>query len=157
MSQTVQSASFHTISLSYPLDIILCRLHVSPLTPYVHCISLLSIRAVRPVHFVFLDLITQKRILRSKNQEAPHFAVFCSLRLLAPFSTIFPNTFSHTPAVLYRCNYHNPLTTRPRGRPKYRWENIIQDVGQMKIKNSLTCVQDRAKWKDVVEEAKTSN
>jgi len=51
----------------------------------------------------------------------------------------------------------NPLTTRPRGRHKYRWEDIIQDLGQMKIKNWLTCVQDRAKWKDVVEKAKTSN
>ena len=52
----------------------------------------------------------------------------------------------------------NPLTTRPRGRPRYRWEDsIIQDLGQMKIKNWLTCVQDRAKWKDVVEKAKTSN
>jgi len=52
----------------------------------------------------------------------------------------------------------NPLTTRPRGRPEYRWEdNIIQDLGQMKIKNWLTCVQDRAKWEDVVEKAKTSN
>ena len=51
----------------------------------------------------------------------------------------------------------NPLTTRPRGRPKYRWEDMIQDLGQMKIKNWLTCVQDRAKWKDVVEKAKTSN
>jgi len=48
----------------------------------------------------------------------------------------------------------NPLTTRPRVRPKYRWEdNIIQDLGQ----KWLTCVQDRAKWKDVVEKAKTSN
>jgi len=29
----------------------------------------------------------------------------------------------------------NPLTTRPRGRPKHRWEdNIIQDLGQMKIR-----------------------
>ena len=28
----------------------------------------------------------------------------------------------------------NPLTERPRGRPKYRWEDIIQDLGQMKIK-----------------------
>jgi len=46
----------------------------------------------------------------------------------------------------------NPLTTRPTGRPKYRWEdNILQDFGQMKIKNWLTCVQDRAKLKDVVE------
>ena len=52
----------------------------------------------------------------------------------------------------------NRLTTRPRGRPKYRWEdNIIQDLGQMKIENWLTCVQDSAKWKDVVEKAKTSN
>ena len=52
----------------------------------------------------------------------------------------------------------NPLTKRPRGKPKYRWEdNIIQDLGQMKIKNWFTCVQDRAKWKDVIEKAKTSN
>jgi len=51
----------------------------------------------------------------------------------------------------------NPLTTRPRGRPKHRWEDIIQDLGQMKIKNWITCVQDRAKWKVVVEKAKTSN
>jgi len=45
----------------------------------------------------------------------------------------------------------NPLTMGPRGRP------IIQGLGQMKIKNWITCVQDRAKWKDVVEKAKTSN
>jgi hypothetical protein len=52
----------------------------------------------------------------------------------------------------------NLLTARPRGRPKCRCEdNIIQDLGQMKIKNWLTCVQDRAKWKDVVEKAKTCN
>jgi len=52
----------------------------------------------------------------------------------------------------------NPLTTRPRGRPIYRLEdNIIEDLGQMKIKNWITCVQDRAKWEDVVEKAKTSN
>ena len=52
----------------------------------------------------------------------------------------------------------NPLTTRPRGRPKHRWEdNIIKDLGQMKIKIWLTCVQDRAKWKVVVEKGKTSN
>jgi len=54
---------------------------------------------------------------------------------------------------IFKCN---PLTTRPRGRPKCRWEDIIQDLGQMKIKNWLACVQDREKWKDVVEKAKTS-
>jgi len=51
----------------------------------------------------------------------------------------------------------NPLTTSPRGRPKYRWEDIIQVLGQMKIKSWITCVQNRAKWKVVVEKAKTSN
>ena len=51
----------------------------------------------------------------------------------------------------------NPLTTRPSGRPKHSWEDNIQDLGQMKIKNWIICVQDRAKWKVVVEKAKTSN
>ena len=52
----------------------------------------------------------------------------------------------------------NPLTTRPSERPKHRWEdNIIQDLGQMKIKNWITCVLDRAKWKVVAEKVKTSN
>jgi len=52
----------------------------------------------------------------------------------------------------------NPLTNRPKGRPKNRWEdNIIQDLHQMKIKNWVTCVQDRAKWSDVIGKVKTSN
>jgi len=52
----------------------------------------------------------------------------------------------------------NPLTTRTRGRPKHRWEDIIiQDLGQMKIKIWITSVQDRAKWKVVVEKTKISN
>jgi len=52
----------------------------------------------------------------------------------------------------------NPLNTRPTARPKHRWEdNIIEDLGQMMIKNWINCVQDRAKWKVVVEKAKTSN
>ena len=51
-----------------------------------------------------------------------------------------------------------PLTKRSQGRPKYRWEdNITQDICQIKIKNWKTCVQDRGKWKEVVEKAKTFN
>jgi len=46
----------------------------------------------------------------------------------------------------------NPLTKRSQARPKYRWEhNVKEDICQMKITNSITCVQDRGKWKDVVE------
>ena len=41
----------------------------------------------------------------------------------------------------------NALTARPRGRPKYRWEdNIIQGLGEMEIRSWVTCVRDRAKW-----------
>src|SRR5215468_2732991 len=50
----------------------------------------------------------------------------------------------------------NPLTKRSQGRPKYRWEvNIKQDICQMKVKNWIICVQDRGKWKEVVEKVKT--
>ena len=52
----------------------------------------------------------------------------------------------------------NTLTKRSQGRPKYRWEdNVKQDICQMKVKNWITCVQDRGKWKDVVEKAITFN
>jgi hypothetical protein len=52
----------------------------------------------------------------------------------------------------------NPLTKRPKGTPKNRWEdNIIQDLSHMRIKNWITCVQDRVKWKEIVEKAKTFN
>ena len=50
-----------------------------------------------------------------------------------------------------------PQNKRSQGRPKYRWEdNIKQDICQMKIKNWIVCVQDRGKWKEVVEQAKIS-
>ena len=50
-----------------------------------------------------------------------------------------------------------PLTERSQGKPKYRWEdNIKQDICQM-IKNWIACIQDRGKWKEVVEKAKTFN
>jgi hypothetical protein len=51
-----------------------------------------------------------------------------------------------------------PPTKRSQGRPKYRWEDYItQDICQMKIKNWIARVQDRGKWKEVVEKAKTFN
>jgi hypothetical protein len=51
-----------------------------------------------------------------------------------------------------------PLTKILQRRPKYRWEvNIKQDICQMKIQNWIACVQDRGKWKEVVEKTKTFN
>ena len=49
-----------------------------------------------------------------------------------------------------------PLTKRSQGRPKYTWDdNIKQDICQMNIKNWIARVQNRGKWKEVVEKAKT--
>jgi hypothetical protein len=51
-----------------------------------------------------------------------------------------------------------PLTKRSQGRLKYRWEdNIKEGICQMKIKNWIACIQDRGKWKEVIEKAKTFN
>jgi hypothetical protein len=51
-----------------------------------------------------------------------------------------------------------PITTRLQGRPKSRWDdNLKQDICKMKIKNWTVCVEDRGKWRDVVEKAKTFN
>jgi hypothetical protein len=45
-----------------------------------------------------------------------------------------------------------PITTRFQGRPKSRWDdNVKQDICKMKIKNWTFCLQDRGKWRDVVE------
>jgi hypothetical protein len=49
-------------------------------------------------------------------------------------------------------------TTRLQGRPKSRWDdNVKEDICKMKIKNWTVCVQDRGKWRDVVEKAKPFN
>ena len=45
-----------------------------------------------------------------------------------------------------------PVTTRLQGRPKSRWDgNGKEDICKMKIQNWTVCVQDRGKWRDVVE------
>ena len=51
-----------------------------------------------------------------------------------------------------------PLTKGSQARHKYKWEeDIKQDICQMKIKNWIACVEDRGKWKEVVEKAKIFN
>ncbi|PSN52346.1 hypothetical protein C0J52_18094 [Blattella germanica] len=52
-----------------------------------------------------------------------------------------------------------PLRTRCQGRPKIRWEDdVIEDLKRMKVKNWISCVHDRKRWKkEVVEKAKVFN
>ena len=49
-----------------------------------------------------------------------------------------------------------PISKRPTGRPKIRWEdNVKIDVQKLKVPNWKTFVQDGRRWKEVVEKAKT--
>jgi hypothetical protein len=49
-----------------------------------------------------------------------------------------------------------PSTARPVGRPNSRWEDDVRnDPRKMKFIKWAVQVQDRHKWKDIVEKAKT--
>jgi hypothetical protein len=49
-----------------------------------------------------------------------------------------------------------PISKRPTGRPKTRWEDEVKkDIQKLKVPNWRTIVQDRRRWKELVEKAKT--
>jgi len=49
-----------------------------------------------------------------------------------------------------------PFTSRTVGRSKFRWEDGVRnDLRKMKLIKWAEQVQDRLKWKDIVEIAKT--
>jgi len=49
-----------------------------------------------------------------------------------------------------------PSLKRPTRRPKIRWEDDFKkDIQRLKLSNWKTLVQDRKRWKEVVEKAKT--
>jgi len=53
-----------------------------------------------------------------------------------------------------RIHKWKPFTGRPAGRPKSRWEDDIRNDMKMKLMKWAEQVQDRLKWKDIVEKAK---
>ena len=47
-----------------------------------------------------------------------------------------------------------PISKRPRGRPKICWEDDVKkDIQKLKVPNCKSFVQDRRRWKEVVEKA----
>jgi hypothetical protein len=49
-----------------------------------------------------------------------------------------------------------PFTSRPVGRPKTRWEDDVRNgLKKMKLIKWREQVQNRPKWKDIVEKTKT--
>ena len=55
-----------------------------------------------------------------------------------------------------RIHKWKPFTGRPAEKPKSRWEDDVRnDLKKMKLVKWAEHVQDRLKWKDIVEKAKT--
>ena len=49
-----------------------------------------------------------------------------------------------------------PISRRPIGRPKTRWvDDARKDIQKLKVPNWKTLAQDRGKWKELIEKAKT--
>jgi hypothetical protein len=47
-----------------------------------------------------------------------------------------------------------PISRRPIGRPKIRWDDVRKDIQKLKVPNWKTLEQDR-RWKELVEKVKT--
>jgi hypothetical protein len=55
-----------------------------------------------------------------------------------------------------KITHWKPLSSRPKGRPKVKWEeDVPQDLKIMKIKSWKTLVRRKEQWKEIVELAKT--
>jgi len=58
--------------------------------------------------------------------------------------------------IVKRIHKWKPFTGRPAGRPKSRWEDDVgNDLKKMRLMKWAEQVQDRSKWKNIVEKAKT--
>jgi len=65
------------------------------------------------------------------------------------------NRMSET-SIIRKIYKWKPSTSRPVGRPKFRWEdNVKKNLRKMKLIKWAEQVQDHLKWKDIVEKAKT--
>jgi hypothetical protein len=49
-----------------------------------------------------------------------------------------------------------PMSKRPIGRPKTRWENdVLGDIRHMNVPNGKKIAQNRDSWKKAIEQART--
>ena len=50
-----------------------------------------------------------------------------------------------------------PMSKRPIGRSKLRWEDVLEDIRSMNVCNWKNVTRNRDRWKRVVEQARTLN
>jgi hypothetical protein len=48
-----------------------------------------------------------------------------------------------------------PMGTRPVGRPRQRWEDVMEDLKKLEVKNWKEAANDRRSCRDLTEKAKT--
>ena len=59
-------------------------------------------------------------------------------------------------SIVKRIHKLKPFTGRPAGRPKSRWDDDVRNgLKKMKLVKWAEQVQDRSKWRAIVEKAKT--
>jgi hypothetical protein len=59
-------------------------------------------------------------------------------------------------SIVKKIHKWKPFTVRPVGKPKSRWEDeVSNDLNKMKLITRTGLVEDRLKWKGIVEKAKT--
>jgi hypothetical protein len=46
------------------------------------------------------------------------------------------------------------MGTKPVGRPRQRWQNVMEDLKKLKVKNWKETAKDRRTWRDVTEKTK---
>jgi hypothetical protein len=47
-----------------------------------------------------------------------------------------------------------PMETRPVGKPRQRWQDVIEDLKKLEVKNWKEATKDRRIWRDLAEKAK---
>jgi hypothetical protein len=58
--------------------------------------------------------------------------------------------------IIKKVHKWKPMSIRPQGRPKNRWEDDTRnDMKKLKIKNWISCIQDRNTWRSYAERGKT--
>jgi len=59
-------------------------------------------------------------------------------------------------SIVRKIHKWEPYTSRAVGRPKSRWEDDVRnELRKLKLVKWAEQIQDRLKWKDIVEKAKT--
>jgi hypothetical protein len=48
-----------------------------------------------------------------------------------------------------------PMGTRPVGRPGQRWQDAMEDLKELEVKNWKEAAKDRRTWRDLAEKSKT--